>query len=69
MLNRQSAYGKQDPLDRGVYETLPGHQAPVSCVRFQTDDTFASADAKGVIRLWNKLDEQACSFMYLASAQ
>ncbi|KAI0663098.1 WD40 repeat-like protein [Cubamyces menziesii] len=56
--NLVALWNAEDPLDRGVYETLPGHQAPVSCVCFQTDDTFASADAKGVIRLWNKLDEQ-----------
>ncbi|KAH9894323.1 WD40 repeat-like protein [Cubamyces lactineus] len=56
--NLVALWNAEDPLDRGVYETLPGHEAPVSCVRFKTDDTLVSADAKGVIRLWNKLNEQ-----------
>ncbi|KAI9001254.1 WD40 repeat-like protein [Trametes punicea] len=44
----------EDSLDRGVHETLPGHEGVVTCVRFAGDDTFVSADEKGVIRLWKK---------------
>ncbi|KAL6306683.1 WD40 repeat-like protein [Sparassis latifolia] len=37
----------QDEYDRGVYETLPGHEGLVTCVRFIQDDRFVSADDKG----------------------
>ena len=50
----------QDPNDRGVHETLPGHEGLVTSVRFVDDSTFVSADDKGVLRLWRKLSDQAC---------
>ncbi|KAI0334705.1 WD40 repeat-like protein [Cubamyces sp. BRFM 1775] len=40
-----NAEASNDPLDRGVYETLPGHEAPVSCVRFKTEDAFWNSRA------------------------
>ncbi|KAI9067625.1 WD40 repeat-like protein [Trametes sanguinea] len=45
--NLVALWDSEDSLDRGVYETLPGHQAVVTCVRFANDDTFVSADEKG----------------------
>ncbi|KAH7908505.1 WD40-repeat-containing domain protein [Hygrophoropsis aurantiaca] len=36
-----------DPSDRGVYETLPGHDGLVTCVQFVREDLFVSADDKG----------------------
>ncbi|KAM5535687.1 hypothetical protein V8D89_010674 [Ganoderma adspersum] len=41
-----------DSLDRGVYSTLPGHDGLVTCVRWLSDDSFVSADDKGVLRFW-----------------
>jgi len=56
----------QDKSDRGVYETLPGHQGIVTCVRFISDGWFVSADDKGVVRSWRNDGVQACSpHMYL----
>ncbi|KAI0676913.1 WD40 repeat-like protein [Trametes maxima] len=51
-------WDSEDTLDRGVRETLPGHEGVVSCVNFSSDDTFVSADDKGVVRLWKKKGSQ-----------
>ncbi|KAI0650069.1 WD40 repeat-like protein [Trametes meyenii] len=40
-------WDSEDKLDRGVHETLPGHEGVVSCVSFSSDDSFVSADDKG----------------------
>jgi hypothetical protein len=50
----------KDERDRGVTETLPGHEGLVTCVRFIRDDIFASADDKGALRYWRKIGQQAC---------
>ncbi|KAG6855130.1 hypothetical protein C0991_006059 [Blastosporella zonata] len=49
-----------DKTDRGVSETLPGHEGLVTCVRFISDVAFASADDRGTLILWRKLGSQAC---------
>ncbi|KAI0728765.1 WD40 repeat-like protein [Fomitopsis betulina] len=36
-----------DSHDRGVYETLPGHEGLITSVRFVDETTFVSADDKG----------------------
>ncbi|EIN10688.1 WD40 repeat-like protein [Punctularia strigosozonata HHB-11173 SS5] len=38
-----------DRADRGVYDTLPGHEASVTCVRFARDDLLISGDEKGFV--------------------
>ncbi|GLB33740.1 putative WD40 repeat-like protein [Lyophyllum shimeji] len=47
-----------DEEDRGVSETLPGHEGLVTCVRFVSDTTFVSADDHGVLILWRRLGSQ-----------
>lgn len=42
----------KDVDDRGIFQTLPGHEGVVTCVRFLAPDSFASADDKGVVRYW-----------------
>ncbi|KAH9938447.1 WD40-repeat-containing domain protein [Fomitopsis serialis] len=41
-------WNTEDPHDRGVYETLPGHEGLVTSVRFIDEARFVSADDKGV---------------------
>ncbi|PIL36810.1 hypothetical protein GSI_00500 [Ganoderma sinense ZZ0214-1] len=41
-----------DSLDRGVRSTLPGHDGLVTCVSWLSDNSFVSADDKGVLRFW-----------------
>ncbi|OCH94238.1 WD40 repeat-like protein [Obba rivulosa] len=48
----------EDETDRGIYETLPGHEGLVTCVRFVQDDRFLSADDKGFVRLWRRKRNQ-----------
>jgi hypothetical protein len=50
----------QDDHDRGVFETLPGHEGLVTGVRFTSDDSFVSGDDKGVLRCWRRFGSQAC---------
>ncbi|RDB22595.1 putative elongator complex protein 2 [Hypsizygus marmoreus] len=45
--------------DRGVSETLPGHEGLVTSVRFISDEMFVSADDKGTLITWRKLGSQA----------
>ncbi|KAI9574602.1 WD40-repeat-containing domain protein [Boletus coccyginus] len=46
-----------DKSDNSVYETLPGHEGLVTCVRFLRNDLLASADDKGQVKLWQKLEK------------
>ncbi|KAH9951818.1 WD40 repeat-like protein [Amylocystis lapponica] len=41
-----NATNAQDEFDRGVYETLPGHDGTVTCVRYVQEDCLLSADDK-----------------------
>lgn len=50
----------EDAHDRGVYETLPGHEGLVTSLRFVDESTFVSADDKGVLRVWRRAFDQAC---------
>jgi elongator complex protein 2 len=45
--------------DRGVFQTLAGHEGLVTCVRFCTDDLLATGDEKGVLRCWRRHGSQA----------
>ncbi|KAG1874502.1 WD40-repeat-containing domain protein [Suillus subalutaceus] len=45
-------WNTQDPDGRGVFQTLPGHNGLVTCIRFVAFDAFASADDKGTVRYW-----------------
>lgn len=45
--------------DRGVFETLPGHEGLVTCVFFLRDDLFFSGDDKGQLRCWRNIGSQA----------
>ncbi|KAG5716522.1 putative elongator complex protein 2 [Termitomyces sp. T112] len=45
-------------IDRGINETLPGHEGLVTCVRFFSDTAFLSADDCGTLILWRKLESQ-----------
>ncbi|KDQ64832.1 hypothetical protein JAAARDRAFT_28474 [Jaapia argillacea MUCL 33604] len=47
-----------DSSDRGVRETLPGHQGLVTCVQFIQDDWFISADDQGVVKGWRNLESE-----------
>ncbi|KAG6918947.1 hypothetical protein DXG01_010602 [Tephrocybe rancida] len=49
--------------NRGISETLPGHEGLVTCVRFISDASFASADDCGTLILWRKLGSQAYQFV------
>lgn len=42
----------KDVLDRGVYQTLPGHEGLITSVRFVHNELFMSADDKGVVKSW-----------------
>ncbi|TFK75974.1 WD40 repeat-like protein [Pluteus cervinus] len=44
--------------DAGVSETLLGHEGRVTAIRFVTNETFISADNKGVLLLWKKVDKK-----------
>ena len=44
--------------DKGILQTLPGHQGIITCVRFLSPDSFASADDKGVVRCWRYIEKQ-----------
>lgn len=44
--------------DRGVFQTLAGHEGLVTCVRFCTDELLATADDKGVLRCWRRRGSQ-----------
>ncbi|TFY72495.1 hypothetical protein EVG20_g495 [Dentipellis fragilis] len=41
-----------DPADRGILKTLPGHGGLVTCVRFIDGVTLLTADDAGVLKLW-----------------
>lgn len=45
--------------ERGVSETLPGHEGLVTCVKFVTEGLFASSDDKGLLVLWKRTGSQA----------
>ncbi|TDL29335.1 WD40 repeat-like protein [Rickenella mellea] len=49
-----------DGTDRGVYETLHGHEGVVTCVRFAhgQDDVIYSGDDKGYLGCWEKIDSK-----------
>ncbi|CCM03407.1 uncharacterized protein FIBRA_05538 [Fibroporia radiculosa] len=53
-------WNAEDEFEQGVFETLPGHEGLVTCVRFLQDDHFISADDKGVLRSWKHDGTQAC---------
>ncbi|EPT02855.1 hypothetical protein FOMPIDRAFT_1159982 [Fomitopsis schrenkii] len=53
-------WNAEDAHDRGVYETLPGHEGLVTSLRFVDESTFVSADDKGVLRVWRRAFDQAC---------
>lgn len=58
----------QDSNDRGVSETLPGHEGLVTCVLFIENTLLLSADDKGVLKLWRKSEgagSQVCHFHIL----
>ncbi|PBL02467.1 WD40 repeat-like protein [Armillaria gallica] len=42
-----------DP-DPGPYQTLPGHEGTVTSVKFISDDSFITADDKGVVMYWRR---------------
>lgn len=42
----------------GVYQTLPGHDGLVTCVRFIDEDVIVSADDKGSLRYWRKVQNK-----------
>ncbi|KAG5646628.1 hypothetical protein DXG03_002932 [Asterophora parasitica] len=46
----------QDEGDRGVFQTLPGHEGLVTCVRFVSDTAFTSADDRGALFLWRRAE-------------
>lgn len=59
----------QDVLDRGVYQTLPGHEGLITSVRFVHNELFMSADDKGVVKSWRHNGTQArpaCTWCLLA---
>ncbi|KAH7930113.1 WD40 repeat-like protein [Leucogyrophana mollusca] len=63
-----------DSTDRGVHETLPGHEGIITCVQFVRDDFFVSADDKGWLRCWRKSGLQArlasrCIWLTTATVQ
>lgn len=59
----------QDPSERGVYQTLPGHQSAVTCVRFASRDRIFSADEQGNVLCWRNIDNKAgdSALMYIAA--
>jgi len=59
----------QDPDDRGVFQSLPGHEGLVTCVRFIGDDVLASTDDNGIMRCWRNIGAHASlPLLYLANA-
>lgn len=47
--------------ERGVYQTLPGHDGVVTAVCFVArDDAFISVDNRGIMKYWIRSDEQVC---------
>ena len=45
----------QKEQDKGVLQTLPGHEGLVTCIHFNDDNTgFFSADEKGTVRCWKR---------------
>ena len=53
----------QDKTDRGLFETLPGHEGLVTCIQFIRDNSFVSADDRGALRFWRKFGSQACMYI------
>ncbi|OJA16969.1 hypothetical protein AZE42_00596 [Rhizopogon vesiculosus] len=51
-------WNTQDTNGRGIFQTLPGHESFVTCVRFLASDSFASADDKGTVRYWRLFGTQ-----------
>ncbi|KDQ10026.1 hypothetical protein BOTBODRAFT_504183 [Botryobasidium botryosum FD-172 SS1] len=57
--NAVALWDSADVHDKGIFQTLPGHNAEVTCVKWlETRDALVSADEKGVIRLWRRVDNQ-----------
>jgi hypothetical protein len=52
----------QDVNGIGIYGTLAGHAAPVTCVRFM-QDRIVSADEKGGARIWRRHGETVKSVL------
>ncbi|THH33766.1 hypothetical protein EUX98_g382 [Antrodiella citrinella] len=48
----------EDPTDRGVYQTLPGHEGLITAIRFLQDGSFISADDEGFLSHWTKSDDK-----------
>ncbi|KAJ7498984.1 WD40-repeat-containing domain protein [Mycena latifolia] len=57
------------PSDRGVFQTLAGHEGLVTCVHFLTEDLLATADDKGVLRCWRQKGSQACRLRWKSTAK
>lgn len=57
----------QDPIDRGVHQTLPGHDGLTTGVRFVRDVTLVTADDKGSLRSWEFLDGKAGKITYTSA--
>ncbi|KAL5487931.1 ELP2_1 [Sanghuangporus weigelae] len=51
-------YATEDD-NNGIYQTLPGHDGLVTCVRFKSgENCFFSADDRGLVRCWRLDDEK-----------
>ncbi|KAE9410421.1 WD40 repeat-like protein [Gymnopus androsaceus JB14] len=50
--------------DKGILATLPGHSGTVTCIRIINSTSFVSADDKGEVRIWKKIESQACATPY-----
>jgi len=55
---RHLTISSKDTDGRGIFQTLPGHEGLVTCVRFVASDSFASADDKGILRYWRLFGTQ-----------
>ena len=58
VLQHHSAHHSQNEGERGVSETLPGHEGVVTCVKFLSEGTIASADDNGFLICWRRLGSQ-----------
>ena len=55
---------KQDLHDRGISETLPGHEGTVTCVQFRYDASIVSGDNRGVLRIWRSEGGKVCGHAF-----